>query len=198
MLINNYQLIDKLGRKLWFSVDDLAQIAGIKTASARVLASRYTKARLFIRVKKDFYVLSQNWKNYSLEQNLKIANLLQVPSYISFTTALSYYELTTQVPRGFFESAAQKRSVTFNAGGAIFNYYKLKQRYYFDFILRDGIFICTREKAFVDAIYLCSMGRYKIDWDALDLGKLDRRRIRRIVSLFPEKTKRLAGKICRI
>jgi predicted transcriptional regulator of viral defense system len=198
MLINNFRLIDKLGRKLWFSVDDLALIAGIKPESARVLASRYAKAGLFVRMKNDFYILTQNWKNYSLEQNLKVANMLQVPSYISFATALSYYELTTQVPRGFYESAAQKRSVSFDAGGAVFNYYKMKRKYYFDFILRDGIFISTKEKAFIDAVYLCSLGRYKIDWAALDLCKLDRRQIRRIVTLFPDKTKRLVGKICRI
>ena len=43
-------------------------------------------------------------------ETFQIANLGQVPSYISLTTALDYHGLTTQLQRDYFESIALKRT----------------------------------------------------------------------------------------
>jgi predicted transcriptional regulator of viral defense system len=198
MLSRNIQLFEKLSDKIYFSITDLVSILDIKPESAKVLASRYTKKGIFFRLKKDFYVLAQNWQNYTNDQYLKIANLLQVPSYISFMTALNYYEVTTQVQRNFFESAAQKRTISFDIKGTIFIYYKLKRQLYFDFSRMDNIFISTKEKAFIDAIYLFSFGKYKIDFDSLDLTKLDKQIIKKIIKVYPEKTKKIVKGLCNI
>ena len=198
MLSRNVELFNKLSPKLYFSSADLARILKIKPGSAKVLATRYTKSGLFIRLKKDFYCLAQTWQNYDLKQYLKIANMIQVPSYISFMSALNFYEITTQVQRNFFESAAQKRSITFDIKGTVFAYYKLKKAYYFDFLRQDDIFISTKEKAFVDAVYLYSFGKYKIDFNSLDLTKLNRKRIKRIINVYSEKTVKIVKRLCKI
>jgi predicted transcriptional regulator of viral defense system len=144
------------------------------------------------------YILDQSWQNFSREDFLQTANILQVPSYVSFMTALSFYEVTTQIQRNFFESASLKRSVKFDIKETVFNYYKLKKLYYFNFVKKDNIFIATKEKAFVDSVYLYSFGKYKLDFSSLDISKLDKNRLRKILRIFPTRTRKVANKICRI
>ena len=194
----DYGALQKLSGRLYFTAGDAAEIFNITIPSARVLCTRYVKRGIFLRLKKNFYVLDQNWKNISREDRLKIANFLQVPSYVSFMTALSLYEVTTQVQRDFFESASLKRSVRFDARGTVFNYYKMKKEYYFDFIKKDKIFIATPEKAFVDMVYLYSFGKYAVDFASLDVEKLDKGRLREITAVFPQKTRNIVRRVCRI
>lgn len=196
--MKRYGELLKLKSKPYFTAADVAAVLGIKPASAWVMCSRYVKDGVFVRLKNNFYMLGEDWRNTSREGLFKIANFLQVPSYISFMTALSYYEVTTQVPRDFIESAALRRSVRFEVGGTEFDFYKLKKRYYFDFVKKGDIFIASREKAFVDAVYLFSFGKYKIDFASLDLGKLDKNRMAKLVRAFPKKTAGIAERLCKI
>jgi len=198
MLINRIDVLTFLGRKPFFSVADLAVGLKIKPTSANVLAARYARSGVFLRLKRDCYVLAHDWPKYTIDQHFTVANFLQVPSYVSFMTALSYYEVTTQVQKGFFESTAQKRTARFEAGGIVFAYYRLSKRYYSGFLRRDGVFISTPEKALVDVLYLYSLGWYKVDFDSLDLAKLDRRRIREIIKAYPDRTRRIARRLCNI
>jgi predicted transcriptional regulator of viral defense system len=193
-----YSELQKLSERLYFTARDVAELFRITVPSARVLCTRYVRDGIFLRLKKNFYVLGQNWERYSKEEKLKIANFLQVPSYISFMTALALYDVTTQVQRDFFESTSLKRSMRFDTKGSVFNYYKMKKDYYFDFIKRDEIFIATPEKAFVDIIYLYSFGKYSVDFASLDIDKLNKGKLNKISAVFPQKTKDIMGKICRI
>jgi predicted transcriptional regulator of viral defense system len=191
-------LLAFLGRKPCFSVTDLAVGLKIKPASANVLAARYAASGVFLRLKRDCYVLAHDWPKYTITQYLTVANFLQVPSYVSFMTALSYHEVTTQVPKGFFENASHKRTARYETGGIVFVYYRLDRQYYFGFSRQDGVFISTPEKALIDVLYLYSLGRYKVDFDSLDLTRLDRRRIRDIIKVYPDRTRRIARRVCNI
>ncbi len=193
-----YSELRDLRDRLYFTVEDLQDMLGIKPESARVLCTRYTKKGLFIRLKKNFYVLTEKWENLARDELLMLSNLLQVPSYVSFMTALSYYEVTTQVQRDYFECASLKRSVRFDIKGTVFDYSKLHKRYYFDFIKKGNIFIATKEKAFIDSIYLYSFGKYRIDFSSIDLDSLDKGRILDIIDIFPQKTRGIIKRICRI
>ncbi len=194
----NYAKLWKLKEKFYFSVEDLQDLFKIKRESVRVLCTRYTKNGFFVRLKRNLYVLNENWENFDREDLLRMANFLQIPSYISFMTALSVYEVTTQVQRDFLESASLKRSIKADIKGVIFKYYKLKKQYYFGFVKKDNIFIATKEKAFVDAVYLYSFGKYKFDLESLDLDKLDEVKLKEILKAFPQKTKTIVKKLCRI
>ncbi len=193
-----YNELRQLKKKLFFTVDEVSYIFKINSSSARVLCSRYVKKGIFIRVKNNFYILRDKWETLSLYDFLKVANFLQVPSYVSFMTALAFYEITTQVQRYFFESACVRRSISLNAEWATFNFYKLKKEFYFGFIKRDDIFIALPEKAFVDSVYLYSFGKYKVDFNSLNIDKLDNRRIKKIIEEYPLKTKTIISRLCRI
>lgn len=194
----NYSDLTKLREKLYFTVNDLAEVLNIQIESARVICSRYVKKNIFIRLKNNFYILEQNWNHLVREDLFKISNFLQVPSYISFMTALSFYEVTTQIQQNFFESAAIKRSKEINVKAVVFHFYKLKKEYYFHFIKHNNIFLATKEKALVDALYLYSFGKYKMDFNSIDFNKFDKDIIKNIIIKYPQKTRNIAGSLCRI
>ena len=119
------ELISGLGKKLYFTVDDVADLAGIKRTSAAVLCARYVDHGLFVRVKRNFYALESRWANYGAEEFMRLSNYIQVPSYVSFSTALGHYGATTQLQSGYFESALVKRSADYRVFGVEFVFHKL-------------------------------------------------------------------------
>ena len=126
-----------------------------------------------------------------MEDKLRLANLGQVPSYISLMTALDYYQITTQMQRDFLESISVKRSKEINMDGSVFRYVKIAGNLYHTFKKEKDLFIASPEKALLDAFYLMSYGRYSLDLSSLDNTRVDRREIRRLSRGFPSRTKNL-------
>jgi predicted transcriptional regulator of viral defense system len=184
-------------KKFYFSARDIADVFNISYESAKVTCSRYADKGLIIRLKRNFYITYNKWVNLSLKDKLSVANILQVPSYISLTTALEYYEITSQVQRNFIESVSVKKTRRFEIREEIFAFSKIQKRYFNNFIRRDGIFIAVPEKAFVDAVYLMAFNMYKLDLKAIDYAKLDKTAINKILRQYPDRVKRLWGNICK-
>jgi len=178
-------------KKLYFGHEELARILGITQDSARVAASRYVRQGLLVRIKKNLYVLKDTWKNASLEEKFQIANIVQVPSYISFVTALEYYALTTQVQRDFFESIALKRSKEILVQNTVFKYTKISRDLYFGFQRYKNFFIAKPEKALLDAFYMMSLGRYSLDLSAIELDRVDQEQLLDMSKLFPRQTQKV-------
>jgi len=181
-------------KKLYFGYEEIARIFGISLASAKVTASRYVRQGLLLRMKKNVYVRREVWNAAGTEEKFLLANLGQVPSYISLMTALEYYEVTTQVLRNFFESVAIKRTKEINLNGSVFRYTKVASDLYFGYKKEKDFFIATPEKALMDAVYLMSYGRYSLDISALDATKLDRDEVKRLSTEFPLKTRNMLKK----
>ena len=177
-------------KKLYFGFEDIARALEISPASAKVTASRYTKQGILLRMKRNMYVFRDAWNIAGRGEKLLLANMGQVPSYISLMTALDYYEITTQVQRDFFESVALKRSKEIHMNGSVFRYVKIAGNLYNAFKKERDLFIATPEKALLDAFYLMSYGRYSLDLSSLDKTKLDRIEIERLSRQFPLKTKK--------
>jgi len=186
----NYTKI-KLLSKLYFSYRDISRAFGISAGSGRVAATRLVKSGELTRVKRDFYILSQRWESSSLEDRFILANLLQVPSYISLMTALSYYEITTQVQRDFIESVGYYRTKLVEVKESSFNYSKINRKLYFGFAKIKGFFIASPEKAFLDAFYLKSLKKYNFDLTSVDADKLDMKRIKLMSGKYPLLTRKL-------
>ena len=190
--MRHFQLRDI--KKLYFGYEDIARTLGISLDSAKITAHRYVKHGMTIRVKRNIYVLKERWENFDREQKFLIANIFQVPSYISLMTALDYYEITTQMQRDFIESIVIKRTVTKEIEETVFNYTKISTDIYGGFLKKQGFFIAEPEKAFLDAVYLMSFGRYDLDIPSIDFGKLDIEKINRLVKSYPLKTRNLLTK----
>ena len=180
--------------KLYFGYEEISRALGITLQSAMVSANRYVNQGLLVKIKRNIYVLNEKWKVLDREDKFTLANLVQVPSYISLMTALDYYEITTQIQRGFIESVAVKRTKEKEVKNTIFNYTKISANLYFGFKKEKNFFIATPEKAFLDALYLMSLGRYSFDIDSLDFSKLNGNEIRKSGKRFPAKTRKLLDK----
>lgn len=180
--------------ELYFGYEDLVKVLGIRTASARVAASRYVKKGLLVRLKRNMYVLREAWDAAGRKEKFLLANLGQTPSYISLMTALDYYEMTTQMQRGLIESLSVKRTKEINLNGSVFKYTKVGTDLYFGFKREKGFFIAEPEKALLDAFYLMSYGRYALDISALDTKKIDNATLERLSRKFPLKTRNMLKK----
>ena len=181
-------------KKLYFGYEEIARVFGINPSSAKVTASRYVRQGLLLRMKKNVYVRREVWNAAGIEDSFLLANLGQVPSYISLMTALEYYEITTQVLRDFYESIAVKRTKEINLNGRFFRYTKVKNDLYYGFKKEKGFFIATPEKALLDAFYLMSYGRYSLDISALNASKFVRSEVKRLSIGFPLKTRKMLKK----
>jgi len=177
--------------KKYFNLRQLANALKISVPSARVLASRYVKNGILIRIKRDLYILSEQWDFLSLEEKFQLANLIQTPSYVSLLTALSYYEISTQIQQEFIESVAIKRTKQVEVNNSIFNFSKLKNELYFGFVRKQGFFIAEPEKALLDAFYLMSLQKYTLDVDTIDFEKIDTDKMKMFSSKFPAFVKKL-------
>ena len=198
MRSKNIARLQELSRKPLFTLGDVAQNFNIQPASARVSCSRYVRRGLLVRFKNNIYTTAWKWEGLSRQDLFKIANVLQVPSYISLMSAMAYYDVTTQVQNNYQESVCLKRSVVYHVREAVFTYVKLQSRYYGDFIKKDGVFIATKEKAFLDAAYLFSFGKYKFDIDSLDMKKLELKKLKSLLKVYPERTKETVKRLCGI
>lgn len=181
--------------KLLFSHEDVADLLGIKRASAAVLCARYVKKGLLTRLKRDLYVRTEALAHLGTMDLHRIANLLQVPSYVSLVTALSHYGVSSQVQRGFIESISMKRTKAFDRGGISFRYMKVRSELYGGFVKEQGAFIASPEKALLDSAYLASMGRYTLDLSSLDLSKLDLKKMIHLSANYPSKTQRFMERL---
>lgn len=180
--------------KFYFGHEEISRVLGISLQSSKVSANRYIRKGLLVRIKRNIYVLKEKWKILEREEKFTLANLVQVPSYISLMTALDFYEITTQMQRDYIESIAVKRTKEIEIENTIFNYTKISPNLYIGFKKEKDFFIATPEKAFLDTLYLMSLGRYNFDIASIDFSKLNRDKIKKLVKRFPLKTQKLLDK----
>ena len=189
----NYTKLKSI-KKIHFGYEEISRVLGITPESARVTVNRYVGQGILLRIKRNLYILRDKWDTMTQEEKFAIANMAQVPSYISLMTALGYYEITTQVQRGFIESVAVKRTKKISVLDTTLNFTKIGQGLYFGFIKEKNFFIATPEKAFLDAVYLMSLARYNFDWTSIDRDKLDMAKIKTIAGKFPQKAREVLKK----
>ncbi len=193
--MNTYKLNNN--KKLILSIEDIAEILSISKESAKVTANRYVKQKLLIRIKKNLYTTPVKFDNLKENEFFQLANYMQVPSYISFASALSYYNIYTQQLRGVIESAALKRSKTFNVDKIEFRFILVKTIFYTGFVTENNFFIAAPEKALADAVYLSSLGKYNLDFNAIDFGKISKSEVNEYIKLTNSRTKTFWDNLCK-
>ena len=180
--------------KTYFGYQDIARELGISLESARVSACRYAAQGILIRLKRNIYMRYETWNRLDRAEKFQIANLIQVPSYISLMSAMDYYQITTQLQQDYIESIALKRTKEIEIQKNVFNYTKIKPTLYLGFEKKEGFFMATPEKAFLDAIYLMTLGRYHLDLASIDFSKLNAKALQMTAAKYPHKTKRTLEK----
>ena len=175
--------------KLYFGYEDIARALNITPRSALVTANRYVKKGFLVRAKRNIYLIKDRWIDLRRDQKFIIANIIQTPSHISLMSALEYYEITTQIQQSYIESITLKRTKEVEINQTLFSYIKINPLNYSGFDRIEGFFIAQPEKAFLDAVYLKSLGRYQLDISSIDFSKLNRKKVEEMAAMYPEKTK---------
>ena len=157
-----------------FTFSQLARILGKKEEYAKVFINRLAEKELF-RLERNKYTLKGT-------NPFLIASNIIFPSYISFISAYSYYNLTTQLPRTFFVvSLKQRKPISFDSN--LIQFVKFEKFRFFGFkreiIEGKFVFVAEIEKAILDSLYLpryCSISEtfFALKNAKLDLKKLFR------------------------
>jgi predicted transcriptional regulator of viral defense system len=183
--------------KTILSIEDISNILSISKGSAKVTANRYVQNDQLIRLKRNYYITPTKFEKLNDEDLFKLANMLQVPSYISFMSALSYYNISTQQLQSVIESAALKRTKNINVENIEFRFILIKEELYSDFIMKKDFFIATPEKSLADAVYLTSLSRYSCDFEAIDFSKINKQKVNLIIEQTNKKTISFWKDLCR-
>lgn len=106
--------------------------------------------------------------------DFEIANFLYSPSYVSFESALNFYNVLLQTPYSV-TSATPLRNRVFSSGGKEYIYAHIDPKIYFGYRKEAAFLIATPEKALADLMYLASKGLKHIDIKDLDLSEINRK-----------------------
>lgn len=187
-MFDKFEKIRRSGLKL-FDITDLSIILNLRPESIRVIATRMVKKGLLTRLKRDLYLLSG-----AEIDKFEIANKLITPSYISFESALNYWEITTQIPASV--TSAARRSKKISALGDEFLFSNLpKKLFNFGIVREKTFFIADPEKTFLDMAYYASMGKKSVTFDILDLSKINKTKLERYLDCYPKQTRKTSEEL---
>jgi predicted transcriptional regulator of viral defense system len=164
-----------------FTPQDLQHLCGASEIALRFLLTRAVKRGDALKFRRGLYGLAARPPS-----ELELANHLYVPSYLSFTFALSYYHL---IPETVYTitSATTRTTATFTALGKSFVYHRIKRTAFTGYtptpIHQRVVWIAEPEKAVVDTLYLVALGKHSLP-ERLDLTPLSRLKLHTFAQLF--------------
>ena len=175
-----------------FPVFSIADIRAAHGGFDRRRLSEWQKKGYIKKIIKGYYLFSDG---LDIDEStlLAIANKIYKPSYISFETAMSYYQL---IPESIYmiTSASTRRTSLFETPMARFSYRTIKPALFFGYsLLTGGIKMAFMEKAILDYFYINPAVRTEDDFVSLRinreemLSRVNRERLTDYVQRFNHK-----------
>lgn len=130
---------------------------------------RLTKNKILQKLIKGKYYFTLN--NVS---DFTMANFLYQPSYISMQSALSFHSIMT----GFsyqITSISAKKTKSFIINEKDFVYSKIATKLFWGWEKKEDFLIAKPEKALLDYVYFASKGLTSLDWEEIDISKLNKK-----------------------
>ncbi len=152
-----------------FPLFSLADIKAVSGSFDRRRLSEWKKKGYIIQIVKGYYLFSDMEMNEGLL--LAIANKIYKPSYISFETAMSHYNL---IPENVYmtTSASTKRTYLYETPLARFSYRTIKPALFFGYSILPGrIKMAYMEKAILDHFYINPSLRSEDDFTSLRINR---------------------------
>jgi len=174
------KLLEAVNRipKNYFSLQDLYKISNKDKNSLKVALSRAVRVGEVVKLTKGLYAVgvdNVSWKN--------LAITIYNPSYISFESALGYYNILSQQTLGL-TLATTKRGKKINIQNNVINYRHIKDDLFWGHKREDDYFIADAEKAFLDLAYLSLNGYGHFDPEEMNLNLLDRAKVDKYLKKF--------------
>jgi len=187
-MFEKYEKILGSGLKI-VNLTDISIILKCKPNSARVIAMRLLKKGVLIRLRRDLYLL----KN-STVSDFEIGNKLLEPSYISFESALNFWEMTTQLPEIITSAARRSKKLIVRDNEYTYSHLS-KKLFSFGIVRKNNFFIACPEKSILDLIYYASLGKRSMTFDDLDTSKLDKKKFLSYLKEYPKTMKKTCKEI---
>jgi len=165
--------------KPFYTVADLEKVTGLQRNSLYVALKRWVTGGIIERVSQGIYLPMGSV--ISMET---LAAQLYFPNYLSFESVLSGYgflnlipyTITFATPRKTKKFLLRKQQVEFR---------QITRDLFFGFEMKNGVYIASPEKAFLDEIYLLARGKVTLDFDEIDPKKLSMKRLEDYSKSFP-------------
>jgi predicted transcriptional regulator of viral defense system len=146
MKSNDFLAKLKLLKKPVFQINDISRILSKDEKYTRVFLKRIENKGLLKRIERGKYAFED-------ENPFLIASNLIFPAYISFISALSYYSLTTQIPKDIFIVSLRQKKELSNI-----KFIKFNKKRFFGYkkekINEKFLFIGEIEKVIADSLFL--------------------------------------------
>ena len=160
------------------TIEDVLEVK--KRATLFSVIKKLIKSGILTKIERGKYLL----KSANLD-DFVLANFLYQPSYISFETALNFYNILSQFPYEI-SSATSKKTAQKRIDGKVFSYTKIKKSLFWGYEKRGDFLIALPEKALLDQLYLTANGKKKINVDELNLEEISVKRFKNFLNRYPK------------
>ena len=124
----------------------------------------------------------------------RIANLLYMPSYLSFESALARHGILSQIPYAV-TFATTRRPKRMTLGGTAVEFHQLRRDLFFGYTLENGLYVAEPEKALLDELYLVKRGKASLELSELRLDDLSLEKALAYATRFPPSVQETARKL---
>jgi len=165
--------------KPFYTIADMEKITALPRESLYVALRRWEVGGIIERVAQGIYVPMGS--NISLEN---VAAQLYIPNYLSFESALTKYGILNLIPYTLtFATTRKTKKYTLQKQKIEFR--QISSGLFFGYEMRNGIYIASPEKAFMDQVYFVLRGKTTLDFDELDTKKLSIKSLNELSRKFP-------------
>jgi predicted transcriptional regulator of viral defense system len=165
--------------KPFYTIADLEKITGFSRASLYVALKRWVNGGIIERVAQGIYLPMGS--SIPIEN---VATQLYIPNYLSFESALAKYDILNLIPYTI-TFATTRKTRNYTVRNQEIEFRQIAQELFFGFEMRDGIYIASPEKAFLDELYFVVRGKATLDFDEIDLRKLSIKTLKTYSKRFP-------------
>jgi predicted transcriptional regulator of viral defense system len=113
-----------------------------------------------------------------------LAAQLYLPNYLSFESALAGYGVLNLIPYTM-SFATPRKSKRYLLRKQEVEFRQIARDLFFGFEMKNGIYIASPEKAFLDGVYFLARGKVALDFDEIDIKKLSTKRLKEYSKRFP-------------
>jgi predicted transcriptional regulator of viral defense system len=180
--MKSFDLLKKIKKfdRGFFTIEDLEKITGLKRNYLYLQLSRWVKLGVLERIARGIY--APPGTNIEIE---KVASFLYPPNYLSFESALASYGILNLIPYTL-TFATTRRTKTYKIQGKEVLFRQIKKSLFFGYKEKQGIYIASPEKAFLDQVYTVKKGLAALPMNEIDMKKLSKTTIRKLLPSFPD------------
>ena len=165
--------------KPFYTIADLEKITSLERNSLYVALKRWVAGGVIERVAQGLYLPMGS--STSMET---LAAQLYLPNYLSFESALAGYGILNLVPYTITFATPRKTKKYLLRKQAV-EFRQITRDLFFGFEMKNGIYIASPEKAFLDEVYFLARGKVILDFDEINTKKLSTKRLRDYSKPFP-------------